>query len=105
MYDDCDIDATFHIPELDSIEVSAEKEKVAEYNVAPVVQQVPVETSPTPIASVVQADPIQAVSTTSFVPVQYRTEPTRDDKILFQELSAVSDEVIECRNKVLDGVL
>ena len=131
MYGEYDVDATFHIPGLDSAEIATKE--VAESNVAPAINQAPIETSPTPsvpitqvapiqtttTAPIVQVAPIQATTTTptvqatpvqnvptySFVPVQYITEPTYDDKKLFQELSAVSDEVLKCRNRALNDVL
>ena len=117
MYGEYDVDATFHIPGLDSAEIATKE--VAESNVAPAINQAPIETNPAPsvpitqatpiqtttTAPIVQAAPVQNVPTSSFVPVQYITEPTYDDKKLFQELSAVSDEVLKCRNRALNDVL
>jgi len=102
MYEDYDVDATFHIPVSDVVKAAVEEAE--KRKVAPAVNQTPIEAKPTPTVSVAQTTPVQTVPASSFVPVQYATEATYDDKKLFQELSAVSDEVLECRSKVLNNV-
>ncbi|MBO4855106.1 hypothetical protein J6X15_04470 [Candidatus Saccharibacteria bacterium] len=102
MYEDVDVDATFHIP-ISSV-VKAAVDEAEKRKVAPAVTNTPVNAQPTPAVTVAQTTPVQTVPASPFVPVQYATEATYDDKQLFQELSAVSDEVLECRSKVLNNV-
>lgn len=82
MYYEDETDAIFHIP-ADAVVESARAE------VAPDV-------------SVVQAAAVPT-SLTKEAPFRY-TESTSADRNLYQELSAVSDEVIECRNLILKNV-
>ena len=82
MYYENETDATFHIP----ADVVAEKAQ----------EQLK------PDASIVQAATIPT-SLTKEAPFRY-TESTVADRMLYQELSAVSDEVIKCRNMILNNV-
>ena len=75
-------DATFHIP-ADAV-VKAEREQLK------------------PDTSIVQAATIPS-SLTKEAPFRY-TNSTVADRMLYQELSAVSDEVIKCRNMILNNV-
>ena len=102
MYEDTDVDATFHLP-VSSV-VKAAVEEAEKRKVAPIATTTPVQAAPTPTVSVAQTTPVQSVASSSFVPVHYSTEATYDDKKLYLELSAVSDEVLECRSKVLENV-
>lgn len=104
MYEDVDVDATFHIP-VSSV-VKAAVDEAEKRKVAPAVTNTntPINAQPTPAVTVAQTAPVQTVPASSFVPVQYSTQATYTDKQLFQELSAVSDEVLECRSKVLNNV-
>lgn len=104
MYDDVDVDTTFHIPVSSVVKAAVEEAK--ERKAEPVIlqDQAPVSPTPSTTISVAQTTPVQTVPVSPFVPVQYSTEASYDDKKLYAELSAVSDEVLACRNKILDSV-
>ena len=102
MYEDVDVDTTFHIP-VSSV-VKAAVEEAEKRKVAPVASTTPINANPTPAVSVAQTTPVQTVPVSPFVPVQYSTEASYADKQLYKELSAVSEEVLECRSKVLNNV-
>lgn len=106
MYEKTDVDSTFHIPVSSVIKAAVEEaEKKKQQAVAPAVNPAPVNPTPSPAVFVAQTTaPVQTVSASSFVPIQYATKASYDDKMLYKELSAVSDEVLECRNKILNNV-
>lgn len=105
MYEEIDVDATFHIPVSSVVKAAVEEAKKRE-EAAPVVikEQAPVQQPSSPVVSVAQTTPVQTVPVSSFIPIQYATGATADDKKLYAELSAVSDEVIACRNAILKNV-
>ena len=105
MYEKTDVDSTFHIPVSSVIKAAVEEaEQKKQQAVAPAVNPTPVNPTPSPAVSAAQTTPVQAVEASSFVPIQYAAKASYDDKMLYKELSAVSDEVLECRNKILNNV-
>ena len=105
MYEKTDIDSTFHIPVSSVIKAAVEEaQQKKQQAVAPAVNPTPVSPTPSPTVSVAQTTPVETVPASSFVPVQYATKATYNDKMLYKELSAVSDEVLACRNKILNNV-
>ena len=104
MYDEVDVDTTFHIPVYSVVKAAVEEAK--ERKAEPVIlkDQTPASPTPSTTISVAQTTPVQTVPASSFVPVQYATVASYDDKKLYAELSAVSDEVIACRKRILDNV-
>ena len=81
MYNEGEADSVFHIP-ADAVAKAREQLK--------------------PDISVVQAAAVPT-SLTKEAPFRY-TKSTVSDRLLYQELSAVSDEVIKCRDLILNNV-
>ena len=109
MYDDNDVDAIYHIPVSSVVKAAVEeaekkKQTVAPEVSAPAVTAAPVSAPPSPTVSVAQTAPVQTVPVSSFVPIHYSAKATYDDKQLYKELSAVSDEVLACRNGILNNI-
>ena len=108
MYQDTDVDATFHIPVSSVIKATVEdveqRKQQQQVNVAPIANPAPVNPTPSTTVTVAQTTPVQAAPASSFVPMQYAAKATVYDKMLYRELSAVSDEVLECRSKILNNV-
>lgn len=105
MYEKTDVDSTFHIPVSSVIKAAVEEaEQKKQQVIAPAANPAPVSPTSSPTVSVAQTTPVETVPASSFVPVQYATKASYDDKMLYKELSAVSDEVLACRNKILNNV-
>jgi len=105
MYEDADIDATFHIPVSAALKTTfTEVEQRKEANVAPAANVTSANATPAPAVTVSSVTPVQAVPVSSSVPIQYSTAASYDDRLLYEELSRVSNEVLACRNKVLNNI-
>lgn len=105
MYENTNVDSAFHIPVSSAIKAAVEEaEQKKQQVVAPVANPTSANPIPSPAVSAAQTTPVQAVEASSFVPIQYAAKVSYDDKMLYKELSAVSDEVLECRNKILNNV-
>lgn len=104
MYDDVDVDTTFHIPVSSVVKAAVKEAEERKAEPAIIKDSTPVSPAPSTTVSVAQTAPVQTVPVSSFVPVQYATSASYDDKKLYVELSAVSDEVLACRNKVLNNI-
>ncbi|MBQ9684089.1 hypothetical protein IJV57_01255 [Candidatus Saccharibacteria bacterium] len=109
MYDDNDVDSTFHIPVSSVIKAAVEEAEQKKQLIAPEVSApvaaTPVEAPQSPqTVSVAQTTPVQTVQVSSMVPVHYSAKATYEDKKLYKELSAVSDEVLACRNAILNNI-
>lgn len=112
MYEDTDINgATFRIPVSHVVKAAVkEAEQHKRQTVAPVVDTSDIELTPPQAPLTAQVEPVapiepaQSITTTQLTALPHEAKTLSSDKMLFNELSAVSDEVLACRNKVLSDV-